>query len=539
MYKVRFQHVTKKYRLYHTSSEKLKSLFLRQNDGDYHYALSDISFDVEEGEIIGVIGLNGSGKSTLSNLIAGVTMPDSGTIEINGTSLLIAISSGLNPQLTGRENIELKGLMMGLTKSQIETITPQVIEFSEIGKFIDQPVKTYSSGMKARLGFSISVNVDPDILVIDEALSVGDQAFADKCLDKINEFKESGKTIFFVSHSLGQIKKFCTKILWLHYGQLQAYGELNEVAQQYQKFVEEHRKLSSAEKEEMKEFYQNKAKEQNEMYKPVRKQRKKNKKKARVAGLGVLIALGGGAFLWQQRDSIPQSVQESKQGPITEQQVASDVTKIEEPKQTETIKRFVVTGSEVFVRQTPSAEATKLGVVRFGDVFEVQKQEKDTKKDLLWAEVTLLSGQKGWISTQFLMEMKQPISDASLSSLDRRFQPEFGAKVLQFTSYVGKTWDDLKKQYKGVLTAPTKPSSEGRMYVNSDNVQFVIRENKIEKVAFQNPSIKPKDIVGTLGKPVTTSEQQDGYFYETDSYYITIQVDRVKDSVIAVFVTKK
>ncbi len=221
--------------------------------GENFYALQNISFTADRGDVIGVIGVNGAGKSTLSNLITGVIPPTSGKIEIVGQASLIAINSGLNNQLTGRENIELKCLMLGFNKKEIRALMPEIIDFADIGKFIDQPVKSYSSGMKSRLGFAISVNIDPDILVIDEALSVGDQTFADKCLDKMNEFKEKGKTIFFISHSIGQVKKFCQKALWLEAGEVKAYGTIKEIIPQYEKFLKEYKAMT---KEEQRNFKQ-------------------------------------------------------------------------------------------------------------------------------------------------------------------------------------------------------------------------------------------------------------------------------------------
>lgn len=252
-YKVKFTNVTKKFKMYNKPIDKLKDLLFWNKSGEFHYALNNISFEVDRGEIVGLIGLNGSGKSTMSNLIAGVTMPNEGEIEINGTASLIAIAAGLDTRLTGIENIELKGLMMGLTKKEIKEIIPHVVEFAEIGKFMYQPVKTYSSGMRSRLGFAISVNIDPDILVIDEALSVGDPTFTERCLAKMNEFKEKGKTIFFISHSLSQIRSFCTKGLWIHYGNIKEYGEVGQVCDNYQTFLTEYNKLTPAQRQKDRE----------------------------------------------------------------------------------------------------------------------------------------------------------------------------------------------------------------------------------------------------------------------------------------------
>jgi teichoic acid transport system ATP-binding protein len=246
--------VTKKYKMYNKTSEKLLDLAFPKGYGKDFYALQNISFQAEKGDIIGIIGVNGAGKSTISNIIAGIVPPSSGTVTINGDASLIAIAAGLNNELTGRENIELKCLMLGFKKKQIEELMPEIIEFAEIGDFIDQPVKKYSSGMKSRLGFAISVTIDPDILVIDEALSVGDKIFAQKCLDKMNSFKEKGKTIFFISHSIGQIKEFCQKALWLEAGEVRAYGSIDEVVPKYEQFIKDFNKMS---KEEKKQFNEN------------------------------------------------------------------------------------------------------------------------------------------------------------------------------------------------------------------------------------------------------------------------------------------
>jgi len=234
---VKAENVTKKFRLYKKTSDKLKSLFSLSKNAEYHLALKNVSFEALNGEVIGIIGVNGSGKSTLSNLLAGITIPTEGTLEIKGKALMLAVGTGMNPQLTGFENIKFKCLMMGFDEAQIKEITPAIIEFAEIGKFIHQPMKTYSSGMKARLGFAISINADPDILIIDEALSVGDERFTQRCLDKIQEFVERGKTIFFVSHSAGQMKKFCTKAIWLHEGRMMQYGDIDLVINEYQQFL--------------------------------------------------------------------------------------------------------------------------------------------------------------------------------------------------------------------------------------------------------------------------------------------------------------
>lgn len=515
MYKVQFKNVTKKYKMYDKPSEKIKDLFSRKERGEYHFALNNISFEVNEGEIVGIIGLNGSGKSTLSNLIAGVTIPNEGRIEINGTAALIAISSGLNPQLTGLENIELKGLMMGLTKEQIKTITPKIIEFSELGKFINQPVKTYSSGMKARLGFSISINIDPDILVIDEALSVGDQSFTDKCLAKMQEFRDAGKTIFFISHSLSQVKKFCTKALWLHYGQVREFGDIKEVASHYKAFVNEYKKLTPEEKERMREEYQRQAQQREQLEADSTPRRRKRRKKAAIKGASILIvAAGVTAFLQYKAGTEKQEKAKAVQTATEQQQTTDQVA----DQQTSDPARFAVNGSEVFIRQEPSTEAARLASASFGDVFAVTAQEKDSE-NRTWLQITTSLGQTGWISSQFLTELSlPPLPDEQLSGLDGKFRSQFGATPLQFASYLGETWDAMKAKYKGTLTEP-EPIAQEQQIVRSDNVQFVIARQFVNEVRFIDASLTLDEVKQQLGEPSLING--DAYFYETAGYYIT------------------
>jgi ABC-type polysaccharide/polyol phosphate transport system ATPase subunit len=245
---IRADHVSKVYRRFAHKRQfaTLKSAILsgslvRDLKPDETFrALDDVSFDVEAGKTYGIIGRNGSGKSTMLKCVAGITKPTSGTITVNGRiSALIELGAGFHPEISGRENVFINGIMLGLSKSEIERRFDEIVEFAELAPFIDAPVKTYSSGMYMRLGFAVAVHVDPDVLLVDEVLAVGDEGFAHKCLDKFAEFRRRGKTILLVTHSLGLVERFCDEALWLDKGKVKAVGVPKRVVDAYVTEVEE------------------------------------------------------------------------------------------------------------------------------------------------------------------------------------------------------------------------------------------------------------------------------------------------------------
>ncbi len=232
-------HIVKDYSFYSTFGEKLKGLLFRESRVSTFRALDDISVTMKKGECVGLIGLNGSGKSTLASIITGITTPTSGNVSVQGEVSMLCASSGMRPQLSGVDNIRFKCLLLGFNDKQIKEIEQDIIDFADIGVHINQPVKTYSSGMRSRLGFAISVHINPDILIIDEALAVGDSSFTEKCLAKIDEFKEAGKTIVFVSHSVNTMTSFCDRIIWINQGKLVGIGAPDDIIKPYCYFARE------------------------------------------------------------------------------------------------------------------------------------------------------------------------------------------------------------------------------------------------------------------------------------------------------------
>jgi homopolymeric O-antigen transport system ATP-binding protein len=235
-----FDGVTMKYPLYHHLASGIKGFILhfraslRGLRNDRFTALRDISFEIHKGEKVGIIGRNGAGKSTTLGLIAGVLRPTTGTVEINGRiSPFLELGAGFHPDLTGRENIELNGVLMGLRRNDVLAMMEQIVDFSELGQFVDQPIRTYSSGMLSRLGFSVVAHLNPEILLIDEVLAVGDAAFNKKCIGRMMKFKESEVTMVFVSHSMEDVKRVCDRVMWIEDHTIRMTGTPEEVVNAY------------------------------------------------------------------------------------------------------------------------------------------------------------------------------------------------------------------------------------------------------------------------------------------------------------------
>ncbi len=233
------KNVTKKFNVFFDKTNTIKEKLLfwnRTKNKEERTVLNDISLDIKKGEVVGLIGTNGSGKSTLLKLMTKIIYPNSGQITTNGklTSLL-ELGAGFHPDFSGRENIYFNASIFGLTRKEIDDRLEQIIEFSELKDYIDNPVRTYSSGMYMRLAFSVAINVDAQILLVDEILSVGDQHFQEKCFKKIEELKAQGKTIVIVTHTMGAVQRFCTRAVWLYNGKIKMDGNPDDVVPEYTK----------------------------------------------------------------------------------------------------------------------------------------------------------------------------------------------------------------------------------------------------------------------------------------------------------------
>ena len=237
---VSIQNLTKSYKLYNAPFDRVKEAFSfsHKTYSTEKCVLNHVNVDIRKGEVVGIVGTNGAGKSTLLKIVTGVLTPSEGQVKIDGKiAALLELGTGFNPEFTGLKNIFLNGTMMGFTHEEMEKKLQSIIDFADIGDFIYQPVKIYSSGMFARLAFAVAINVDPEVLIVDEALSVGDLRFQMKCMDKMKSMMDGGVTVLFVSHDINAIRRLCTKGLWLKDGEVQAYGDTNRVCDLYMDYL--------------------------------------------------------------------------------------------------------------------------------------------------------------------------------------------------------------------------------------------------------------------------------------------------------------
>ncbi len=284
--------IRKKFRVYLDKGSQLKErlLFKNRNRYEERWVLNGISFDVKKGEAIGLIGHNGCGKSTTLKLLTRIMYPDSGTIEMSGrVSSLIELGAGFHPDMSGRENIYTNAAIFGLTKKEIDERMADIVEFSELEQFLDNPVRTYSSGMYMRLAFSVAINVNADILLIDEILAVGDVNFQAKCFNKLREIKAQGTTIVIVSHSMGQIEQICDRSIWIHEGLIKSQGKPRDVHPEYLDFMGQKRQEYQEAKEAKKEAQKEAQKEEAQVeQKPVEETKRWGNGRARITDVQLL-----------------------------------------------------------------------------------------------------------------------------------------------------------------------------------------------------------------------------------------------------------
>lgn len=565
-----FRNVTKKYKMYKKTSDKLLDILLPKGYGEDFFALQNISFTASPGDVIGIIGVNGAGKSTLSNLISGIIPPTSGSIETVGETSLIAISSGMNNELTGRENIELKCLLLGYSKKKIKEITPSIIEFADIGNFIDQPVKKYSSGMKSRLGFAISVTIDPDILVIDEALSVGDQTFADKCLDKMNEFKAAGKTIFFISHSIGQVKKFCNKALWLEAGEVKEYGPIKEVMPGYEKFLKEFKAMS---KEEQKNFKQlvlekrskeNKTKQlgqhenlsqepnQEKVIEPSQDRNKVTEQPSKlhstdqlmsrtsklrskkpsvlpkiILSLCILFILVSAIYVI--KDYLVSGIKEDATHKVNGVSQKHSIKGIKQKKVSETEKKEAtdtryVNVKAAYVHENPSLQSTGIGMASFGDAYEILGNQENQEDNIEWLKIHYKDGEEGWISSKIVTKINDRLEDKKVLKFISS-DVEQNQNVDNLVNMLGKTKNEIENQGQNENTQFS--------YDNNDIcTEIVLNLNQIEKdsliVNLGNPQLEiQKEAILYHGKKYDFI-----FYYSSDTNSVNkLYINKSKDVV--------
>ncbi|ART78081.1 hypothetical protein B4U37_19455 [Sutcliffiella horikoshii] len=520
--KVKFENISKSYQLYKRQSDKLYDAlsFKKKSKERTFTALNDISFEVFEGEAIGVIGINGSGKSTLSNILAGIIPPTSGELTIRGEASLIAINEGLNKQLTGLENIELKCIMMGLDKKEIEEITPQIIEFADIGEFIDQPIKNYSSGMKSRLGFAISTFTNPDVLIIDEALSVGDRVFYKKCIKKINEFKAAGKTIFFISHSMKQTKYISDRVLWLHYGEIKEFGETNKVLENYNEFIEWLNTLSNEEKKAYRKDMLDKqgdvAKQRSyaENVVPTNKMFLSTFLQLSVIFLFTVVSA---FFMYTERSPLAFFNSEKEVIPIELQEEVPNNSDLV-PEKVDKQGRVKVEVSNFYDNVELTNKVTNLA---FGSEVQVLEQIGEVYKVNYDSNV--------YYTDQKNVEIMKdtPVANFTILEFDPLLPEGLSSSYLFFLAHLNMDFENVKNQLNGLTNEGVNNEGYAFLEYSYDNVTFTFNENGIGHQLIISQIYSDQDLLDAIKNNAhVVSEDGKQIFIPIDGYDIVINLEK-------------
>lgn len=540
---VKLNNVSKTYGLFKKKSDRLLDIFSfgEANSSKEFSALSDISFEVFKGETIGIIGINGSGKSTLSNILAQVIPPSSGTIEIEGETSLVAISAGLNNQLSGLENIELKCLMHGMKKSEIREITPDIIEFADIGEFINQPIKSYSSGMRSRLGFAISVNIDPDILVIDEALSVGDSTFYQKCLNKFDEYQEQGKTIFFISHSLSQVKNISDRIIWLNFGQIERFDSTEIVANEYSEFIEWFNKLTENKKKEYRQEMLStqigKAKKLVSSDGVIEKRSRMNKKHKSTKNKGVVesfqlifisIIFIFSTLLMFFDNPIGAFIKTEKSLDTTENSTnnlnVENAEELEEVIQV-SVNKMGLVSEEIIPVYSDKGFEDKLMDLYFGNEVFVEEEIEDS---IYKVEV---QGVRGFVNNSDIkvFENEIPKADFSIADFVPLFPERFASSHTFFFSFLGTDINVVKDSLQGLTEENTDQFGHPQLVYGYENTTYKFDEDNISDAIQVDEINMESSLIDEVGRQsIVTLKNDQVYYLLIDNYRVYLDANNEK-----------
>ncbi|MDQ6600380.1 ATP-binding cassette domain-containing protein [Bacillus salipaludis] len=540
--KIVFKNVSKTFNLYKKQSDKLLEIILFRKARDSFYALKNVSFEIYEGESIGIVGLNGSGKSTLSNLLAQIIPASSGSIEINGETSLIAIGAGLNNFLTGLENIDLKCMMHGLKKDEIKRLKSQIIEFADIGDFIDQPVKNYSSGMKSRLGFAISIHTNPDILIIDEALSVGDQTFYQKCIDKMNEFKKQGKTIVFISHSMSQVQSFCDRVLWIHYGRNKQFDDAEIVVKDYNEFIKWFNTLNDVEKNKYKKemrIEQFKEEEDPGNFNPLSRGSNRNKNKVRIKQKGYTLfsiqilllfvgALISASFMFNPHPF--QGIEKHFNHYFNKEQVSKEVInkktstkkKVDKPKNINQNGVIVSGVSTLFDDQTLKS---KKGKLHFSENIFVKKKVKDTYM------IKTSDNSVGYTKVKYVKLRKEEFPEQSniykgLAEFLPIFPENFSHSYQYFLAFLNADSGELRSKVRGLANEKKLDNGEKSLTYSIYDTEYTVNtEDKIKSILISNINTENDEWNQLKEKASLVSNDNLFYCFIVNNYKIVINLE--------------